>query len=34
MDKTMQNSLNRMYGIGLMAFILFLSTLVGAPVLP
>jgi len=30
----MQNSLSRMYGIGLMAFILFLSTLVGAPVLP
>jgi MFS family permease len=30
----MKNDLNRMYGIGLMAFILFLSTLVGAPVLP
>ena len=30
----MENSLGRMYAIGVMTFILFLSTLVGAPVLP
>lgn len=30
----MRNNLGRMYGIGAMAFVLFLSTLVGAPVLP
>jgi len=30
----MQNNLGQMYGVGIMAFILFLSTLVGVPVLP
>ncbi|MFC1522084.1 MFS transporter, partial [Elusimicrobiota bacterium] len=30
----MKTNLTQMYGIGMMAFILFLSTLVGVPVLP
>ncbi len=30
----MRNDLGRMYGVGIMAFILFLSTMVGVPVLP
>ena len=30
----MHSNLSRMYGVGIMAFVLFLSTLVGVPVLP
>jgi DHA1 family multidrug resistance protein-like MFS transporter len=32
--KEVSNNLGQMYGVGLMAFVLFLSTLVGLPVLP
>jgi MFS family permease len=33
-SEVMRNELTRMHGVGLMAFVLFLSTLVGLPVLP
>lgn len=33
-NRDMRNNLSQMYGVGIMAFILFLSTLVGVPVLP